>query len=609
MAFRGRDQDSDLALLAAAADQSAIEGLYERWFQALYDFVLHTVHDAELAADVLRVTYTRAWDALRRGAAPRDVKGWLFGLAHDAAIDDIRHRSSLPDSDVDDQAEDLDFAKLDASRLVNPEPVARDPELVGLVWEAVETLSPRDYMLLDLHLRQGFAPDELAEALSLRRNTVQPLLVRLRAGLEEAVTYTLLLRRGRRECPDLDALLATMEGRELRPETIRLIERHLGECAACSQRKHRYPSPVEVFAALAPLPASPRLRQAVWRRVTEYVQSSAAPLASPWWQERKVKIAALAAAVVILAAIAITPFASAARNAVHDPSQVHSTSHQVGQASDLRVIAISWDQQPQAQAFAIRWSQQPRDLPAARPDLAGAATGATSPPLGDGSWYFHLRTEGSNGHWTSTVHLGPFVIVSSTPTPAPSETPTPAPEPATAAAPAVAPSAAAVAPVAPAPTATRAKPSATATRAHTPTAVAKPSASPSGATATARPVAAVPTAPPPPTSVPPTATSHPICPAFGNGAVAATTGGGNRVAVSWGSSGGCGPYKGSITARYQQDAAAYASYPVSQPSGTLTDPAPPHCPGTSTVLYTLGLQDAGGQSVSASASTKVVWVC
>ena len=617
MAFTGTDQGRELALLAAAADQTAFEGLYQRWFQALYDFALHTVHDADLAADVLRLTYTRAWDASRRGATPRDVKAWLFRLAHDAAIDDIRHRSSLLDNGADamEESEDLNFARVDSSRLVNPEPVVRDVELVALVWEAVATLSPKDYMLLDLHLRQGFTPDELADALGLRRNTVQPTLTRLRDALEDAVSYS-LLRRGRLKCPDLDALLATLEGLGLRPEAIRLIERHLDECASCSRRKHGYPAPVEVFAALAPLPASPRLRQSVWRRISEDVQAASAnPLVIPWWQERKVKMAALTAAVVVLAAIVITPFAGAARNAVRDPSEVHSTSHQLGQPSDARVIAVTWDPQPRAEAFAIRWSQQPRDLPDANPDLAGAATGATSPPLEDGAWYFHLRTEGRGGHWTSTVHLGPFVIAASTLTPVPSDTPVPGPAPAvtTASASSAATEAA---------TATAARPSATTTPARSATAAAKPGATQTAAARATRTAAAslpapalasAPASPPAPatraTPAPPTATPRPNCPGFGNAVLAATTGNGNRVAVGWGSSGGCAPYKGHITARYQQDTAPYASYPIGQPSGTLTDPVPVRCQGTFTVLYSLDLQDASGQSVSASANTKVVWIC
>ncbi|MFI5269117.1 MAG: hypothetical protein ACHQ7M_17210, partial [Chloroflexota bacterium] len=104
------------------------------------------------------------------------------------------------------------------------------------------------------------------------------------------------------------------------------------------------------------------------------------------------------------------------------------------------------------------------------------------------------------------------------------------------------------------------------------------------------------------------ATPRPNCAAFGNGVLAATTGSANRVAVGWGSNGGCGPYKGSITARYQ-DASPYTSYPINQASGTLTDAVPPRCSGTYPVVYALELQDASGQSVSASASTKVVWIC
>ena len=40
----------------------------------------------------------------------------------------------------------------------------------------------------------------------------------------------------------------------------------------------------------------------------------------------------------------------------------------------------------------------------------GDRDGTTSPALADGSHYFHLRTRDNAGNWTSTVHLGPFVI-------------------------------------------------------------------------------------------------------------------------------------------------------------------------------------------------------
>lgn len=50
------------------------------------------------------------------------------------------------------------------------------------------------------------------------------------------------------------------------------------------------------------------------------------------------------------------------------------------------------------------------DLPNEVMDLAYDETKTTSIPLEDGSWYFHLRTVDNAGNWTSTQHVGPFVI-------------------------------------------------------------------------------------------------------------------------------------------------------------------------------------------------------
>jgi hypothetical protein len=74
------------------------------------------------------------------------------------------------------------------------------------------------------------------------------------------------------------------------------------------------------------------------------------------------------------------------------------------------------------------------DLPDATADLPGDADRVESRPLFPGSWYFHMRTQGEDESWTSTVHVGPFVIVqtggrSPSPTPEGTDEPTQTPEP------------------------------------------------------------------------------------------------------------------------------------------------------------------------------------
>jgi hypothetical protein len=139
----------------------------------------------------------------------------------------------------------------------------------------------------------------------------------------------------------------------------------------------------------------------------------------------------VAVAVVIAIILASTGGGAATR----DPDDVHSTTHRAGEASSDNIIAIAWSRQPNVEAYSVRWSQGHSDLPNTDADLPGDATSTRSPPLDQGFWYFHLRTEGENGEWTATVHVGPFIIIdvpeegaqireSPTPSPEPTATPT-----------------------------------------------------------------------------------------------------------------------------------------------------------------------------------------
>ena len=94
---------------------------------------------------------------------------------------------------------------------------------------------------------------------------------------------------------------------------------------------------------------------------------------------------------------------------------VMSTSHAIGVPSVDRTVAVGFsgatDDRSGVDGFSWSWSRQPADLPDAVKDGEEGATATTSPPLANGRWWFHLRTADNAGNWTSTQHLGPFVIV------------------------------------------------------------------------------------------------------------------------------------------------------------------------------------------------------
>jgi hypothetical protein len=129
-----------------------------------------------------------------------------------------------------------------------------------------------------------------------------------------------------------------------------------------------------------------------------------------------------------------------------DPDGVQSTSHEVGRLSSSNIIEVEWLKNDAAAGYSIQWSLGANALPDETEDLPGHAVWARSDPLTPGNWYFNLRTVNKDRRWTSTVHLGPFVIgpaavtvprtpvptvaaASATPTASPSPTPTPPPTP------------------------------------------------------------------------------------------------------------------------------------------------------------------------------------
>ena len=77
------------------------------------------------------------------------------------------------------------------------------------MWGAAEALGERDSEVLDLTLRQGMTPAEIADVIGTNRNAANQMVHRARTRLKDAVCARVLWRRGRPECGDLaDALAA-----------------------------------------------------------------------------------------------------------------------------------------------------------------------------------------------------------------------------------------------------------------------------------------------------------------------------------------------------------------------------------------------------------------
>ena len=228
---------------ALAGDRETFNELYRPHFEAVYDFVVRTVGERELAAGIVRETFARAWHAFPEQGS--DVGAWLFTTARTVALDTLRYRRDRNG----DEREALHFTGLDGDRVPDAT-VVFDRRLAELVWDAASELSRDEYSLLALHLRHDVAPEELGESAAR--------VARLCEAFDEQVTFRLVAQRSQHNCTELEILAAEDDERG--------IGRHIRDCVRCRESMDAFVSPAAVLGGLARLPPPRALAREIFRR-------------------------------------------------------------------------------------------------------------------------------------------------------------------------------------------------------------------------------------------------------------------------------------------------------------------------------------------------------
>jgi RNA polymerase sigma factor (sigma-70 family) len=90
--------DRRLTALAGNGHDRAFEEIVERYRRPLQRYLRRLLSEA-LAEDVLQATFVRAWQALRAGTEVRDLRPWLYRIAHNQALNALRAAgSALPET-------------------------------------------------------------------------------------------------------------------------------------------------------------------------------------------------------------------------------------------------------------------------------------------------------------------------------------------------------------------------------------------------------------------------------------------------------------------------------------------------------------------------------
>ena len=95
------DPDADLMLRAKQGDRGAFEALVVRYQQAVINFIYRSVPDLAEAEDLAQNTFVQAWNARPRYQVSAKFTTWLFTIARNLTLNELRRRGRHEHDSID----------------------------------------------------------------------------------------------------------------------------------------------------------------------------------------------------------------------------------------------------------------------------------------------------------------------------------------------------------------------------------------------------------------------------------------------------------------------------------------------------------------------------
>jgi len=176
--------DVELIAKAMSGREDSFEELVRRYQRPITNYVFRMLNDYDASLDVTQEVFIKVYNSLSRYSSEYKFSTWLYRIAHNAAIDNIRRRSPNEQSI---ETENRDGAYQLQIESTNPSP---EQERERSEWrteiEAVVKCLPAVYReLILLRHSQDLSYDEIAEITGLPLGTVKNRLFRAREMMRE----------------------------------------------------------------------------------------------------------------------------------------------------------------------------------------------------------------------------------------------------------------------------------------------------------------------------------------------------------------------------------------------------------------------------------------
>ena len=186
--------DREVVALAKAGKEAAYRELLSRYERPVFSLIYRMVRDRALAEDLSQETFIKVLNALDSYRPEYKFSSWIFKIANNAAIDQLRKREldtlSLDGAPGARTAEEIEATALQATdRGESPLAELESRELGSEIEQAIGKLRPEYRTAILLRHVEGRAYEEIAEVMDLPLGTVKTYIHRARLELREYLVH------------------------------------------------------------------------------------------------------------------------------------------------------------------------------------------------------------------------------------------------------------------------------------------------------------------------------------------------------------------------------------------------------------------------------------
>lgn len=174
-------------LAVQRGDRGAFTELVGKYQRPIYNFILRTVRDETEAEDLTQNTFVQVWKSAARYGVKARFSTWLYTIARNLCLNEIRRRSRHPADSLDAAAEDEDRPA--------PQPEDRSAtqatdallhgELEQKLAEAMADLPENQRTAILLCQQEEMSYEEIAAVLECSLSATKSLIFRGRETLKQ----------------------------------------------------------------------------------------------------------------------------------------------------------------------------------------------------------------------------------------------------------------------------------------------------------------------------------------------------------------------------------------------------------------------------------------